>query len=109
MGAIAWFEGNSFGMSRLVGLKAANPPGLHDIHGNISEWCEDWNSNTYYESSPPVDPPGPETGTAKVFRGGHWESSALSLASWSRSANGPTIASDRVGFRVARTAMVGAP
>ena len=109
VGAIAWFEGNSFGMSRLVGLKDANPLGLHDIHGNISEWCEDWNSNTYYESSPPVDPPGPETGTAKVFRGGHWESSALSLASWSRSANGPTIASDRVGFRVARTAMVGAP
>jgi formylglycine-generating enzyme required for sulfatase activity len=58
VGAIAWFEGNSNASTRFVGQNAANPLGFHDMHGNVSEWCEDWYSSTYYDSSPAIDPRG---------------------------------------------------
>ncbi|MBL7037928.1 MAG: formylglycine-generating enzyme family protein [Pirellulaceae bacterium] len=55
-----------------VGLKAANGFGLHDMHGNVHEWCNDWYDANYYRSSPRSDPAGPSTGTERVMRGGAW-------------------------------------
>jgi formylglycine-generating enzyme required for sulfatase activity len=103
VGEIAWFESNSNASTRLVGQKAANRLGFHDMHGNVSEWCEDWYSSTYYDSSPAIDPPGPEGGTFKVHRGGSWNDSALNVGSSDRGATGPTITDDRIGVRLART------
>ncbi|MFM1889685.1 MAG: hypothetical protein RLZZ565_442, partial [Planctomycetota bacterium] len=103
VGAIAWFEGNSNASTRFVGQKAANRLGFHDMHGNVSEWCEDWYSSIYYESSPEIDPPGPEGGTFKVHRGGSWNGSALNVDSSGRGKTGPTITDDRIGVRLART------
>ena len=45
--------------------------GALDMAGNLSEWVADWYSETYYASSPSVDPTGPATGTEKVWRGGY--------------------------------------
>jgi eukaryotic-like serine/threonine-protein kinase len=48
----------------------ASQYGALDMAGNVREWVNDWYSDSYYSQSPHANPPGPETGTEKVLRGG---------------------------------------
>ena len=73
LGDYAWFEKNAGGRPRPVGQKLPNPWGLHDIVGNVWEWCNDFYQVDFYEASPRQDPRGPESGTTKVVRGGAWK------------------------------------
>ncbi|MCK5887299.1 MAG: SUMF1/EgtB/PvdO family nonheme iron enzyme, partial [Alcanivorax sp.] len=52
------------------GTYPPNPLGMYDMTGNVAEWVLDWHDKNYYETSPGINPQGPETGTTKIFRGG---------------------------------------
>jgi hypothetical protein len=69
---IGWFSMNSDHTAHYPGLKLANDFGLHDMHGNLSEWCMDWYSENYYQDSIIDNPRGPERGSYKVIRGESW-------------------------------------
>ncbi len=74
----AWHAGNAGEKTHPVGQKKPNRWGLHDLYGNVSEWCEDVYDAKYYASSPtedPQGPPNPGRDVKRVIRGGSWRSS----------------------------------
>ena len=75
----AWFAENAGERTHAVGDKKPNRWGLHDLYGNVSEWCEDVYDPAYYQTSPAMDPPGARSSgkdVLRVMRGGSWKSSA---------------------------------
>jgi formylglycine-generating enzyme required for sulfatase activity len=88
-----------------VGTFPANAWGLHDMHGNVWEWCADWHG-AYPDGpqgDPAEDPTGLETGTRRAVRGGCWSYYAQSCRSAHRSDGTPDYCSQSIGFRVARS------
>jgi formylglycine-generating enzyme required for sulfatase activity len=73
LGRYAWYDANSGGKPHPVGQKQPNAWGLHDMHGNVGEWVQDWYGENYYANSPGTDPRGPSSGEQHVVRrGGDW-------------------------------------
>ncbi len=100
---MAWHLGNGRSRTHPVGLKEANAWGLHDMHGNVSEWVQDWYDWEYYKASPTIDPTGPATGTQRVLRGGDITSIAYQARSAWRGLLEPTARSYRAGFRLVKS------
>ena len=69
----ACYAGNSRKKTDPVGRKKANRWGLYDMYGNVSEWCHDRYSDSYYRNSPVENPRGPTEGKKRVLRGGSWK------------------------------------
>ena len=93
---------NSEYRERTVAVKElpCNDWGLHQMHGNVLEWCQDWYGT--YPSQPSTDPQGPETGAYRVMRGGSWIHLGKHCRSARRDRNKPDDRFNLIGFRLAR-------
>lgn len=81
-----------------VGSYPANPWGLYDMEGNVTEWCSDRYGS--YPTPTQTDPTGPVTGTENVFRGGARIASGASCRSAQRGHDLPSWRTNYLGFRV---------
>ena len=77
LGRYAWYRHNSRQQTHPVSQKSPNAWGLYDMHGNVSEWCQDWYGD--YPTGLITDPKGPDKGQKRVLRGGSWDSDKLLL------------------------------
>jgi len=101
LGSYAWYWENPEKRTHPVGQKSSNAWGLHDMHGNVFEWCEDITHENYQGA--------PSDGTAwinggdrdqKVLRGGSWNINAFGCRSAYRTGDLAGVSDDSVGFRV---------
>ena len=99
LGNYAWYSGNSEGKTHQVGLKAPNPKGLYDVHGNVWEWVQDKYTSDLPGGSDPLN----TSGSDRVIRGSNWSDGAHVLRSAFRSSVYPAYGYDFVGFRLVRT------
>ncbi|MBN2505167.1 MAG: formylglycine-generating enzyme family protein [Verrucomicrobia bacterium] len=108
----AWFKDTSDQKTHPVGRKRPNRWGIHDLLGNVSEWCEDVYDPAYYTRSPASNPTGPQNpgnDVRRVIRGGSWRSGADACRASARQGektgdSDACFATDHCGFRCVRRA-----
>jgi len=93
---------DGFVVSAPAGSFSPNRFGLHDLGGNVAEWCNDY--YRIYQKKPGkvfVDPMGPDEGNFRVIRGSSWKQSGIGPLRWSYRDYGKEGRND-VGFRICR-------
>lgn len=86
-----------------VGSFPANAWGLHDMHGNVYEWCVDWYDKC--SAMPVIDPQGPTVGESRVLRGGSYSAPpAFCRSAWRMTGPPPDYRDSGIGFRIIRLA-----
>jgi formylglycine-generating enzyme required for sulfatase activity len=104
LGQYAWHRKNSDNKTHPVGKKKPNAFGLHDLHGNVWEWCQDGWHNSY--KGAPVDARewvGDSDDKYRVLRGGSWINVPQNLRAAYRFFSDPAVRDESYGFRLART------
>ena len=94
-----WHAGNSGASTREVGQKKANPWGFLDLHGQVSEWCED-TFVANYESHEGIQSPKQGDSLRRIHRGGSWFTESDSTRCSSRGSALTNHQSDGIGFRL---------
>ena len=107
-GEVAWYSGNADSKTHPVGTKKANVLGLHDMSGNVWEWCFDRSDNNptanddaYKSGELVVDPQGAASGYFRIIRGGCWGNRAEDCVVGRRGGYNPDKGNDNIGFRLA--------
>ncbi len=96
----AWCRPGADGRPHPPGEKRSSVWGLHDIYGNMLEWCRDWYDPEYYGSAPTDEPAGPGSGKRKVLRGGSWAAEPARAHAAQRYAASPESCDPTFGFRI---------
>lgn len=97
---IGWHRMNTERTTHSVGEKKPNPWGLYDIHGNVSEWVQDW--HTPFTSAAATDPTGPDSGERKIMKGGQYTGRVVHTRSFDRQSGPPEQGYFFTGFRIMR-------
>ena len=100
-----WYTSNSNDRTHQAGLLPANARGLHDMHGNVWEWCWDWLAIDAYGpvGGTRTNPTGPGSSDYRVMRGGSYNMPASLLRSAQRNGLDPSNSLDySTGLRVIR-------
>ena len=98
IGSVAWYDDNSGNEMHPVATKQANELGIYDMSGNVEEWCSDRYGD--YTSSSQSDPPGPSSGSRRVFRGGNYYYDAGGCRVSSRYGDTPDYRGSNFGLRL---------
>ena len=99
---VGWYYRNAKESTHQVAKKLPNGWGFYDMHGNVWEWCDDWQSPYPFHSV--VDPAGAASGYAKIRRGGSWAHYPEYCRSAYRSLYESEDRSPEIGFRLAISA-----
>ncbi len=104
----AWHKPNAAKATHAVRTRRANAWGLHDLHGNVAEWCHDPYAESY-DLAATDNPTGPAAGKERVLRGGSFRSSADRCRSAARDSEPPGLTDvcfgyEAYGFRCVRRA-----
>jgi formylglycine-generating enzyme required for sulfatase activity len=107
LSAYAWYRGKSRFRVHPVGQKRPNGFGLYDMHGNVSEWCQDVWNDSYGDKPEELKGTGGAwttgDGGCRVLRGGSWGDIPQFLRSAYRLRNTADLRYDGIGFRLTRT------